>query len=201
MAISINIAVEDDLSHAVLAEMLKQTRRGFEVAVCYKQNGYGYLKRNLPAFLRASSIKPFIILADLDVNPCAATLADSWLGQSANLPQTALFRVAVKEVESWVLADPKSLAGFMGVREKEFPANPDQLDDPKDFIVQVARKSRYPVIQNSMVPAAGSRANVGPYFTRTLVQFVRNHWEAAKAQSHSDSFRRAWNAVNNFNTN
>lgn len=201
MAISINIAVEDDLSHAVLAEMLKQTRRGFEVAVCYKQNGYGYLKRNLPAFLRASSIKPFIILADLDVNPCATTLADLWLGQPANLPQTALFRVAVREVESWVLADPKSLSGFMGVREKEFPANPDQLEDPKNFIVEVARKSRYSTIQNSMVPAAGSRANVGPYFTRTLMQFVRNHWEAARAQSHSDSFRRAWNAVNNFKPN
>ena len=201
MAISINIAVEDDLSHAVLAEMLRQTRRGFDVAVCYKQNGYGYLKKNLPAFLHASSIKPFIILVDLDVNPCAATLADLWLGQLAKLPKTALFRVAVKEVESWVLADSKSLAGFMGVREKELPTNPDLLDDPKGFLVQVAQKSRYPTIQNSMVPAVGSRANVGPYFTRTLVQFVRNHWEAKKALSHSDSFRRAWNAVNNFKPN
>lgn len=201
MAISINIAVEDDLSHAVLAEMLKQTRRGFDVAVCYKQNGYGYLKRNLPAFLRASSVKPFIILADLDINPCAVTLADLWLGQPTKLPKTALFRVAVKEVESWVLADSKSLASFMGVREKEFPANPDQLDDPKEFIVEVARKSRFQTIQNSMVPAAGSKANVGPYFNRTVVQFVRNHWEATKAQSHSDSFRRAWNAVNNFDPN
>jgi hypothetical protein len=54
--IPINLAVEDDLSEAVLKEILKQSQRPFLIGSCLKRGGYGYLKRILPG-INYSAVK------------------------------------------------------------------------------------------------------------------------------------------------
>ena len=43
-AIPVNLAVEDDLSEAVLKRLLMHTARGFAIGTVYGHSGYGYLR-------------------------------------------------------------------------------------------------------------------------------------------------------------
>jgi hypothetical protein len=101
--IPVNLAVEDLLSEAVLRGMLKQSGRPYAVGACFSSRGFGYLKKKLEGFNQASKGTPFLVLTDLDQSECAPILIKGWLPypQEKNL----LFRVAVKAVGAWVLAD------------------------------------------------------------------------------------------------
>ena len=61
-------------------------------------SGYGFLKINITAFNEAAKDIPYLILTDLDDNPCAATLGASWL--KSKMHPNLIFRVAIREVEA-----------------------------------------------------------------------------------------------------
>ena len=50
MTIYINLAVEDDLSEAVLRKILRSFNRAFQVKTVYKKGGFGYLKKQIKIF-------------------------------------------------------------------------------------------------------------------------------------------------------
>ena len=70
-----------------------------------------------------------MVLTDLDMGECAPTLLNEWLLVPTH--HNPLFRVAVREVESWVLADRDRFAKFIGIRKTLVPVNADAIDDPK----------------------------------------------------------------------
>ena len=51
MTIYINLAVEDDLSEAVLRKILRSFNRAFQVKTVYKKGGFGYLKKQIKSFI------------------------------------------------------------------------------------------------------------------------------------------------------
>jgi hypothetical protein len=95
------------------------------------------------------------------------------------------------EVESWVLADRAQFSSFLSVPEHRIPANTDQIPQPKEFIVTLARRSRRKDIREDLVPAVGSTAPVGPAYNPRLAAFVVDSWDPTAASGASPSLARA----------
>ena len=193
LLIPINLAVEDDLSEAVLIKILHDR---YVVGNCYKRGGFGYLKNNIAGFNNAAKSMPFLVLTDLDMGECAPTLLKEWL--SVPVHHNLLFRVAVREVESWVLADRDRFARFIGIRKTLVPVNVDAIDDPKRCLINLARKSRKRNLREDIVPSEGSTAKQGPDYNGRLMFFVKEFWNPYEAMHNSPSLVRTIRAVEDF---
>ena len=193
--IPINLAVEDSLSEAVLRKLLQSSNRKYAIGYCYSRGGYGYLKQGLPGFNNAAKGTPFIVLADLEAN-CAPNQVLKWL--PVPIHHNLLFRIAVKEIESWVLADRRGIASFLGIREVLIPNEVDKINDPKKFLIDLARKSRKRELRESIVPFPNTTARIGPDYNGQLTSFVDRAWNIREAVNNSESLSRAVNAINTF---
>jgi hypothetical protein len=80
------------------------------------------------------------LLTDLDQHDCPSQLIAGLLNHQCHV--NFLFRVAVSEVESWALADREGFAQFLGISSVLVPAQPDHVADPKQTLINLARRSR-----------------------------------------------------------
>jgi hypothetical protein len=186
--IPIHVATEDALSEAVLRAILRDSGRGYEVGSAYGQRGYGYLKKTIRGWNRAARSQPLLVLTDLDEFDCPAQLIQTWLAEAKH--PNLLFRVAVREVESWLLADAKGFASFLRIPPRLVPSSPDLLRDAKKTLVDLARKARAPEKKSSLVPKSGSTARQGPEYNACLGAFVSQDWNIAAARINSPSLDR-----------
>jgi hypothetical protein len=201
---SVNIVAEDILSETVLQAILSQARGKLKVANRFPikkgwehgigPSGYGYIKKNLRGFNAAAATTPFIVLVDADDRGCPPGTIVDWLSGATRHPQL-IVRIAIREVEAWLLADRAALSDFLVVSEKCIPVQTARIKDPKRYIVRLAARSRRMAIRDQMCPAPNSRAKVGPYYNQTLRRFVRDFWDAARAATCSDSLLRAVRAI------
>ncbi len=187
--IPVHLAVEDDLSESVVRRLLLDTGRDYAIGIVFGRGGFGYLKNRANNWNAAAAAgTPILLLTDLDTDLCPANLIESWLDlePDANL----IFRVAVREVESWLLADRDGLADFLGISAVRVPEQPDQVLDPKQSLVNLARGSRRRSLRESIVPRQGSTAVQGPDYNGCLGDFVRNRWDRDAAAGRSPSLGR-----------
>ena len=70
MAVSANLAVEDELSEAILRRLLAESSQKYHVRVVYSGGGYGYIKKNIGRYNAAARHTPFIVMTDLDTYAC-----------------------------------------------------------------------------------------------------------------------------------
>jgi len=195
-AIPIHLAVEDPLSEAMLRAILLHSGRSYTVGSCYSRGGNGYLKKTIDGFNQGAKGCPFLVLTDLDRGPCAPGLITEWLAGPKH--PNLLFRVAVRAVESWVLADRGAFGAFIGVDGSRIPADTDGLEDPKQFLVSLVSRSRNRDLRAAIVPRKGSTAKQGPDYNRPLIEFIQGKWRAQRAATASQSLRRAFEAVRLF---
>lgn len=199
MYCSVALAVEDDLSETVLRQILYQLKFPLTISTVLKRNGYGYLKRIAAGLNNAAKGSPYILLTDLDNYECPLALINSWLPQPKH--SNFLFRIAVREVESWVLADRERFSKFLGISIDLIPDNTDSLQDPKEFLISLTRRSRKRSLRDAIVPKQGSTATVGKNYNATLMQFLENDWRADVAAQHSSSLQRSLTAIRLFQAN
>ena len=183
--LTISAAVEGLLDEAVICRLI--TYVGCAPGTVYVKNGKGALRQKLAAYNRAAQNSPWVILVDLDNDyVCAPALRRAWLPNPA--PR---FRVAVREVEAWLMADSETLANFLDVSQSKIPANPEAVSDAKLAMVNLARTSRRRDIQEDMPPRPGSGRAVGPAYTSRLIEYTNWHWRPGVAAQRADSLRRA----------
>lgn len=194
--IPINLAVEDLLSEAVLRKILKESDKQFAIGACFCQRGYGYLKKSIKGFNNAAKSTPFLVLTDLDQAECPPALLREWLSPPRH--PNLLFRIAVREVEAWLLADREAMAKFLGISRQLVPVDVEALDDPKQQLIALAKKSKKQQLREALVPRPGSTAKVGPDYNGQLMLFVEQHWETAKAAQNSLSLQRTVRALVDF---
>ena len=154
------------------------------------------MRRTIRGWNSAARSVPFVILTDLDIGECPASLIRDWLGVTKH--PNLLFRVAVREVESWILADSKNLAEFLGVHRALIPSDTDALPDPKAAIVELARRSRSKALRDGIVPRRNSTAKQGPDYNGCLGSFVREHWDIEAAKGNSASLARTVDRITSF---
>jgi hypothetical protein len=194
--IPINLAVEDDLSEMVIKRLLSHSGRPFVVGACYGRRGKDYLKKTINGWNNAAKGIPYFVLSDLDRCECAPSIKKRWLSQHQN--NNLIFRIAVREVESWLLANKTAFASFLAVRQSLIPDNPDEIDCPKKKVIEIASKSKKRELREAIVPAPGSTAKKGPDYNAKLIFFVYHFWDIKEAQKKSPSLQRAVDNIQNF---
>ena len=195
---SITLAVEDVLSERVVLRMLEQVRGDLTVNVKLGFKGNTYLRSIVRGLNRAAKGSGFFLLTDQDnAEICPVSLIAEWLGGD-ELHPNLLFRVAVMEVEGWLLADRKAIAGFLGVPVAKLPENADSIENPKQFLVNLARSSNRSNIRDDLVPRPGGTAKVGPNYNGRLAEFLETSWSCSRARNHSDSLKRALSRLEGF---
>lgn len=191
--IPICLAVEDDLSEWVLRRLLALRSVEYHVYAVYKQNGFGYLKKKTPAFNNMAKACPVLLLTDLDQRPCAPALLNEWLSQ----PKHAdfLLRVAIREVEAWLLGS--DLFGqFLGIRRSHSFTDPETLPDPKLELLKLALASPRRNLREGIV-RRDQHGNLrqGPAYNSTLAGFVNGDWRPAEVATKCRSLERVMQAL------
>lgn len=193
--IPINLVVEDDLSEVVLQKIFTESTRNYAVGTIYGKTGYGYIKQKIEAINEAAKGTPFAIIVDLE-EECPPVQLREWIHRP--LHPNLIFRIAVNEVESWLLADKKSFASYLNISETLIPNNADSIPSPKNFLIQLAKRSRKRLLREAIVPVDNSTARVGPDYNGQLSSFVFTNWSIKEAIKNSDSLKRAVEAINTF---
>jgi hypothetical protein len=182
-------AVEGMIDEAVLRRLIIEI--GATAGPVYGKNGKSFLLERLSAYNQAARFSPWIILIDLDDDDeCAPPFKKSCLPNPAPF---LCFRVAVREIESWLLADRERLAKFLSTATSHIPLDPEKLASPKSTMVELARHSHRRGIREDMVPRPGSGRKVGPAYTAQLIDFARDSkrgWRPDVAAKASDSLNR-----------
>lgn len=190
----ITVVYEDDPSLAVIERICQTRNDDIRIASRIPCRGNQRIRKQIIAYNSAVKYgNAYFILTDLDRKPCAPTLIQEWFGSVAIAPRL-LFRVAVHEVESWVLADREGTADFLGVSIKKLPFQPDELPDPKQFLINLARKSNRQIKQ-ALVPIDDS-AIQGPGYVESMSSFIQNNWSLERALDNSPSLSRALKQFN-----
>ena len=189
------VAVEDVLSEVVVRKLIEMIRPDLAITVVMRKSGRGYLQSRARDLNRTARSVPVFIVADLDrPTPCPADLIEQWLS-SPPAPRL-LFRIAVMEIESWILADRDLFADFLAVPAHRIPPNTDEIAQPKEFIVSLARRSRRKDIRRDLVPPPGATSAVGPGFNARVGSFVTGTWNVESAAMASPSLRRSIGRLN-----
>jgi hypothetical protein len=188
---SVTIAVEGDLDAAVARRLLSDA--GFSPGAVYGRTGKSRLDRSVGGYNRAALRAHWLVLRDLDHDAsCAPELLDCLLpGPSARM----CFRVVVRAIEAWLLADRARIAQWLGLPLDVIPQAPEALVDPKVTLVQLARRSRNRVLREELVPAAGTRAKVGSGYTGRMIEFATDLWQPRVAALDSPSLAGCLRAV------
>ena len=125
-------------------------------------------------------------LADLEQAPCAT---DALKQLEKPLSTGFKLRLAVKMIESWVIADREAFASHLGLRIAHVPKQPDLLDHPKRTVVDLARQSRKKSVREALIPTG--QGLVGAEYTPFMAGFVESRWRSEEARKTSPSLERA----------
>jgi hypothetical protein len=201
--IPINLAVEDELGEQMLRVLLDQSCRDFPIGAVYGKRGNSYLRKLLPAFNNAAKGMAYLVFADLDDKPCPPFLIEDWFNCSiADFPRrrspNLLFRIAVREVESWIMADRRAFAGFLGISINKIPSNTDDIPDPKRLLLELARSSRKKELREDLVPRPGDKRRIGPDYNGRLSEFLHSAWRSSTAELHSRSLAKTRKVLTEF---
>ncbi len=185
-AFSVSIAVEGPSDERVITRIVND--HDIAVGAVYGLRGKDHLDKRLGAFNEGAKHGKWLVVRDLDHDAdCAATLVRRLLPQ----PHAGMrYRVAVRALEAWLLADAEGVAAFFGVARHHVPHDPEGLEDPKMSLVQLARRSRVRAIRDDMVPSEDTTARVGPGFVGRIIDFASTKWSWRRGATRSDSLRR-----------
>ena len=187
------LAVEDRLSDAVATKILEKFDVEIVKRIGYK--GKSDLERKTLELNRAANGITVFMLTDLDSpRDCPLRLIQSWVKGTLN--PRFFFRVAVMEVESWIMADRIGFAAFLSIPSHQIPSPTDDILNPKEFLVSLARRSRKKTVREALVPMPSANFSVGIEYNTLLSEFVRDYWDLERAATVSPSLKRTLDRLN-----
>ncbi|OGB28310.1 MAG: hypothetical protein A3F78_21000 [Burkholderiales bacterium RIFCSPLOWO2_12_FULL_61_40] len=181
------LAIEDELSKAIGLRLLAELPTPVTPNHILHKGGSGYLKSRMDSWREMSQRQIVFLLTDLDRISCPVALRADWLGKAPQ-PANLLLRIAVREVESWVLADHIAMRKLIG-NKGALPPQPDDLPDPKQHLLKLAKLAPRPVRQD-LVKEAGAIACQGIGYNTLLSHWVQSDWSPARAAERSPSLAR-----------
>lgn len=166
----VTAAVEGPMDEAALRRICRS--RGVVVGDVYGRRGKQYILGRVNGFNNSAQHRHWVVLVDLDDDyDCAPIALPVWMANPATL---MCFRIVVRELEAWLLADAERIAEFLGVRRNLIPHAPETLPDPKATLINLARQSRTRAIREDIVPEPGTGQSIGPAYSTRLIQFIRD---------------------------
>lgn len=188
---TIYVGVEDDLTFEVanvlIGRLFGENYTAHRLHT-KKAGGFGQIRGNLEKYLCLAEREPVVLITDLDRLSCAPLLIADWF-QFKRFSRFLCFRVAVREVESWLMADKINLAKFLGVAERWLPRSVEEELEPKQRLIKIASKGRKN-IRDELVGRGSDGAKQGFGYNEQLSKFVTSGWDPERAIALSDSLRR-----------
>jgi hypothetical protein len=195
--LEISGAVEGIVDEAVLRRLVELV--GARLSAVYGKRGKQHLQQKLNGYNQAARYSHWVVLVDLDRDAeCAPLLRDFWLPKPA---PNMYFRVPVRAIEAWLMADRDSLSTFLGVAASRIPSDAEAESQPKRTMVELAKYSRRREIREDMMPRPSSGRTVGPGYTSRLIEFVADTaagWQPDAAARSSDSLNRCLRCLRQF---
>lgn len=175
--IEINFVVEGTIDAAVARRLIRL--RGAIPGMERVTRGKGTFMAVLPKYNAAARFQRWLAIRDLDHDAaCAPTLIRAHQVQPHEFWS---YRIAVREVEAWLMADRDAFANALGVRIAAIPTQPEVISDPKLVIVNLARQSRRRDVRLGLVPEEGAGIAVGPEYAAWMSAFAENIWDPDRA--------------------
>lgn len=190
----IAIATEDVLTEVVCEKVANEL--GLAVILRLRKGGSGYLKSRLGSFIEMARQYPVVVVTDLDDKKCAPSLVEEWLVGRLT-PNQFFLCVAVREVESWIMADREVFGSFIG---SSIDFDPELLPDPKAKLLSLARRAPR-AIRDELVSERSAVASQGVGYNTLLSEFVANKWCPLRASKCSDSLLRMLNRLSSLRQN
>jgi hypothetical protein len=186
--------VEGVVDEAVFRRIVRVARG--EPGAVFGKNGNQHLLQRLPGYNNAARFAPWLVLVDLDDDEeCAPPFRAGALAAPSDL---MCFRVVVREVEAWLLADSARVAEFLDVNPNLIPRDPERAPDAKRVVIELAKRSRSRDIARDLVPRPGSGRTEGPAYASRLVEFAsdqRHGWRPSVAARSAESLARCLRCV------
>ncbi len=132
---------------------------------------------------------PVIVFIDLDNTPCAPRLLADHPIHNMQPPNKFQIRVAVREVESWLLADKQGMETYFGIPQNSIPHYPEQLDDPKQELLNLIKGKARAEFKREMLPKG--KAKIGSKYNKHLTDFINTVWDSTRACANANSLARA----------
>lgn len=184
---SLCVVIEGDTDEPVVRKLAQDA--GIEISKLVDMRGKAALDAHLEGFNSAAKGSPWLVLRDLDQD---ADCAPEFVTRLRFRPTTWMaFRLAVRALESWLLADREGVADFLGVSVARVPERPDEERNPTQTLVNLARKSNKRSVRQALVPRAGDRVAVGPGYEAAIIEFGVLHWSLERAVQASPSLHSA----------
>ena len=187
----ITLAAEDNLSVAVARRLVGEYAPAAEIKDVFVAGGS--VKRLIPGLNeRARYIGPVLVLADLDKPLSCAPALVRELSEGLTVSPGMMIRIAVIEIESWIMADREGFAKWLSIPVSVVSRDPESLDDPKRALVNIARRSRKRGLREAIAPARVIGTHwTGRDYSDTLGEFVAHLWDPDVARRYSGSLERA----------
>ena len=190
------VATEGLIDTAVVRRICQEI--GLEIAAVYGESGKDRLDGALAGYNAAAKHATWLVLRDLDTDAdCAPSLREQLLAAPA---PGMVFRIAVREIEAWLIADHDSFARYFSVPPVRIPNDPESIHRPKEYLVNLVRRSRSRTIRDDVVPREGSKARVGPGYAGRMIEFASTVWSPHEASVRSDSLTRCLDRLSHLRT-
>ncbi len=188
----VTAAVEGPSDEAALRQIVQTV--GVQLGEVYGRNGKVQVVRSLGGYNYAARHEPWVVLIDLDNEACVVSALNTWLPEPSDL---MCLRVAVRELEAWLLADRERFSQYFSVSLALIPMSPDDLQDPKLALLNLVRRSRRSSIKFDMLPDPKLGQSIGPAYTAKIIEFINaeDGWRANIAAQSSPSLQRAIEAI------
>lgn len=186
MTSDISVVIEGPSDEGAVRAICRSA--GLHVSDTFGRKGRKYIEKNISNFNEAAKHSPWFILIDLDKpGKCAGELRRELLHVEH---ESLIFRIAVVELEAWLLADRENAARFLGVSQARITRSPEGLEHPKEHLLALASRSRSRVIREGLVPRPGSGAQLGREYVTMINEFASSLWRPDVASEAAPSLAR-----------
>lgn len=188
---SVNVLVEGITDEAVVRRLFD--RDGITIEAVHGLRGKRAILQNIDRYNRAAKHTYWFVMVDLDHD---ADCVIAFLQSTLHSPSSGMhFRVVVRELEAWLLADRAAFAKFFDVSPAKLPMQPELEANPKQTLINCVASSRKKSIREAIVPRPNSDASVGPLYSSTIRDYVRLAWRPNIASLSSRSLAGAMRTI------
>ena len=186
--IPIAVATEDELSEAIALRLISELKRPHQVIHKLGRKGNGYLRTKMDSWYQMAEHLLMMVLTDLDRANCLVEFRYQWVADR-KLPESLIFRIAVREVESWALADHDAMRELVG-KKGVLPMAPDELPDPKQALLSLCRTAPKSV-REDLIKCNDGQLRKGLGYNTRLTHWINTVWCPQRAAERSPSLARA----------
>lgn len=183
-----NLLVEGYVDEALAQKLVSHC--GHQSGSTFGIKGWTYIQSKAKSFDQACFGQGLLTLVDLMDTKllCPSLVVSEWVPDRNPLH---IFRVVLREVESWILADRESIAEYLAVPVAKIPLLPEALDDPKRSLINLARTSRRKTVREALVPADGTSASEGPLYSSEIIKYIAEKWDPERASEQAPSLAKS----------